>query len=113
MRNKRALLIYSITHMIVDFTCFYIIMGDFTRETIKLETIALGILTYNIIAFGFQMFIGFIVDNYINYRKSAITGCILVAIAVILPNMAWVSLILCALGNAFFHIGGGVESLVF
>ncbi|MCL1846465.1 MAG: MFS transporter [Coriobacteriia bacterium] len=74
------------------------------------ELVTLGILTYNIIAFGSQPLIGYLCDTY---RKIpiAIIGCLLLITGLFSLPLPWASVFLMGLGNACFHIGGGTDSL--
>lgn len=75
------------------------------------ETLTVGFLLYNTIAFGLQPFIGYYCDT----KKSfpiAVYGCCLLIVGLVLISFTWVSIIICAFGNACFHIGGGIDSLV-
>ncbi|MBQ6579823.1 MAG: hypothetical protein IIX33_03225, partial [Oscillospiraceae bacterium] len=73
---------------------------------------AFGFILYNFIAFGLQMIIGAYCDEHRKFPSSAL-GCVLVLSAVLVsPFVPWVSLVVTALGNAFFHVGGGIDSLV-
>jgi len=114
MTHKKQLVVYSFSHFAVDFACFFILMGSFYFNVTDI-TMAIGCLIYNFIAFTLQVPIGYIVD-IIKIKHSYITifGCLLVAIGIILSifPFCWVALCFCALGNAVFHIGGGVDSLV-
>lgn len=75
--------------------------------------ITTGYLIYNFIAFALQVPIGYLADqSKISNTYFAIFGTIAVALGVAFPYFAWVKLIMCALGNAFFHIGGGIDSLI-
>ncbi len=111
---------YTFSHFCVDFSCFYFLYSGFgagvtstntAGESSVLQVISLGFLLYNIIAFGLQPIIGFFCDSHTRL-PIAIIGCVLVFIGLAL-NISWVSLILCALGNACFHIGGGIDGLTF
>ncbi len=114
MKNKTSLTIYTISHMVVDFSCFYVLMGSFSRQIEDPVTISLGFLLYNILAFGLQMFIGYFVDTYaVEHSKTAFVGCLLVCVGVFLTVSPWLALLFCAVGNASFHIGGGINSLVY
>ena len=102
---------YTFSHFAVDYLCFWILFGFFSKETFGNET-AIGFILYNFIAFGLQMIIGAFCDEKRKFPSSAF-GCVLVLAAVLLsPFAPWPALIVTALGNAFFHVGGGIESLV-
>ena len=103
---------YTFSHFSVDYLCFWILFGYFSAGRSGSAEQALGFILYNFIAFGLQMVIGSYCDEHRKFPSSAL-GCVLVHIAVLLsPFVPWVSLVITALGNAFFHVGGGIESLV-
>ncbi len=110
--KKFPLLAYTFSHFAVDYLCFWILFGFFSREVRGNET-ALGFIIYNFIAFGLQMVIGAYCDEHRKFPSAAL-GCFLVLIAVLVSYYLnpWLALVLTALGNAFFHVGGGMESLV-
>ncbi len=114
MIHKRSLIIYSISHLVVDFACFFVLYGNFSSKVLDLDKIAIGFLLYNAIAFAFQMIIGIVVDKFIKHHFiPAIIGIALVGIGVIIPFTPFIKLCICALGNGFFHIGGGINSLCY
>jgi len=76
----------------------------------SLETITLGILTYNTIAFGLQPIFGYIADTYKNIPIAAI-GCMLLIIGLLFIKYPWAALSIMGIGNACFHVGGGIDSL--
>ena len=107
-----SLLAYTFSHFVVDYLCFWILFGYFSAGISGTAEQALGFILYNFIAFGLQMVIGAYCDEHRKFPVSAV-GCVLVFIAVLLSDSAsWAALIITALGNAFFHVGGGIESLV-
>ncbi|OQB20276.1 MAG: hypothetical protein BWY11_02512 [Firmicutes bacterium ADurb.Bin182] len=115
MRQRISLAAYTFSHFCVDFACFYMLFSGFrnflSAGGAALQTVAVGFLLYNILAFGLQPFIGYACDA----RKGipvAATGCALLLTGLALISLPWVSLVLCALGNACFHVGGGIDSLV-
>lgn len=106
-----SLLAYTFSHFAVDYLCFWILFGYFSAEISGTER-AFGFILYNLIAFGLQMIIGAYCDEHRRFPSSAL-GCVLVLAAVLLsPFAPRVSLCVTALGNAFFHVGGGIDSLV-
>jgi FSR family fosmidomycin resistance protein-like MFS transporter len=108
--HSRSLIAYAFAHFCVDFTCFYILFHGFKDSTDSLESLAIGFLAYNAIAFGFQPIIGFLFDS--NSRiPVGILGCALVSAGMLALSLPWLALVLCAFGNACFHIGGGIDSL--
>ena len=107
-----SLLAYTFSHFAVDYLCFWILFGYFSAGRSGTAEQALGFILYNFIAFGLQMVIGAYCDEHRKFPSSAL-GCVLVLVAVLLSPLApWASLVTTAFGNAFFHVGGGIESLV-
>ena len=106
-----SLLAYTFSHFSVDFACFWILFGQFSDGLSSSET-AIGFLVYNLIAFGLQMVIGYFCDKNRSFPSGAV-GCLLVFTAVIISAFSgWAAVLVTALGNAFFHVGGGIDSLV-
>lgn len=126
---------YTIGHFIVDFACFYFLMGTFRLYRYTGIGEAKGFLLYNAIAFGLQFLVGWFYDGR-NYRFAGVIGMLLVIAGIgldaILPmvcedplviefqtiygiaysNWLIIILILLAFGNAFFHVAGGMDSLI-
>lgn len=108
-RKNYRLVIYSLAHFSVDFSCFFILFSGIAAET-TLKITALGFLIYNIIAFGLQVVIGAICDKKPKLASGFI-GCVLVLLGMFIIKWYWLALIIGAIGNAFFHIGGGIDVL--
>ncbi|MBQ7873636.1 MAG: hypothetical protein IJ306_00535 [Oscillospiraceae bacterium] len=107
-----SLLTYTFSHFAVDYCCFRILFGAFSSAAADSLEIALGFITYNFIAFGLQMVIGAFCDKKRDFPAGAL-GCVLVFAALIVSLISpWAALLVTALGNAFFHVGGGIDSLV-
>ncbi len=106
-----SLTAYSFSHFSVDYCCFWILFGVFTEKASD-QWLALGFIVYNIIAFGLQMVIGAYCDDHRSFPSGAL-GAVLVFCAVLTAKVfPWAALLVTALGNAFFHVGGGMDSLV-
>lgn len=119
--KKCSLPIYTISHLLVDLICFLTLFGRYDG---LVSSPLVGFLAYNVVAFGLQPLLGHINDVYKKLPLGAI-GCLLLAIGalpfeLLLPNVSeggkllsvTLSLGLCALGNAMFHVGGGIDTLV-
>lgn len=106
-KDSYGLLVYSVAHFIVDFSCAFIIAGLVTRKA----TGASLLLVYNFCAFAMQIFIGIAAD-YINKNAFvAMLGCILVAASCFFQQNITIVVIAAGLGNAMFHIGAGIDIL--
>jgi len=108
--HSKSLIAYTSAHFCVDFTCFYILFHGFKNSTDSLESLAVGFLAYNAIAFGLQPILGFLCDNHPRIPVGLL-GCGLVLAGMLALSLPWLALVLCAFGNAGFHIGGGIDSL--
>ncbi|OPX46196.1 hypothetical protein CLHUN_00120 [Ruminiclostridium hungatei] len=113
MNHMKSLLIYTISHFSIDLACFYFLAGTFSHS-IGYSRLAIGFLLYNTVAFGTQTFIGYAADRAsFEHWKIAISGCVMTAIGLRLSFVPWPALLVCAAGNALFHVGGGINSLVY
>ena len=107
---RSSLVAYSFSHFCVDFACFWLLFARVVPGGMDAQTVALALLIYNMLAFGLQPFIGYLCDTH-PMIPAGLIGCIVVAAGLLLSAYVWPALVLCALGNAFFHIGGGINSL--
>lgn len=100
----RALPLYSFAHFWVDFSCALLLLGG-AAEGERLSTF----LLYNFFAFAMQMPLGLLSDFLGGERKFAALGCILAATAWGFSGLP--AAIAAGLGNALFHVGGGLYAL--
>ena len=114
LHADKKLAIFSLSHLAVDFACFFLLMGSYSRSMPDINHIGVGFLLYNFIAFALQIPFGYLADlKSIRLTGLTMLGCLLVAAALLLPiSWPWVALCVCALGNALFHVGAGIDSLV-
>jgi len=105
------LAVYTFAHFCVDFCCFYVLFFWSTKSGTSLEYATLAILIYNIIAFAFQPIIGYYYDVNRNLPLSLI-GILLTLTGVLTKSVIFVALPVIAFGNACFHVGGGVATLI-
>lgn len=104
MANIR-LTVYSTCHFLVDLSCALVLLGRATRDGDALVLL----LFYNFLAFAVQMPLGLLADRAGRPHLFAAGGCLLAALAWLLPGMA--AAVSAGLGNALFHVGGGVDTL--
>ena len=120
MKNRLAS--WTWAHFAVDMSCFYILYKGvetvYRADGADLATIGIAIMLYNCIAFGLQMVFGSIADRHPKVEKSI--GAVGLAfmpipLAIIWISQgaiaSWIALVLCALLNAAFHVGGGMDVL--
>ena len=98
---------YSVTHFLVDFACAFLMFRSIagTRDGY------LGVLLYNFCAFALQMPLGIIADRVNRNVLFAIAGCALVGLAYGLVSIPLLAVLVVGIGNALFHIGGGIDVL--
>ena len=117
MLRYARLPVHTLSHFAVDYCCFYILFAFFSRAGFAEQTVAAGFLLYNVVAFGLQAFIGYFCDTH-PIVPAARVGCTLTLLAVLLgallpgKTFSYAAMLLCALGNAFYHVGGGVDTLL-
>lgn len=99
---------YTFAHFSVDFCCFFVLYASFVQQAP--EQVGLGFLLYNGIAFGMQPLFGALCDARPRFPAAPL-GCFLVLCALIVGKFSWLPLVVCAVGNALFHVGGGVNAL--
>ena len=104
------LAVYTFSHFTVDFCCFFTLFSWLSSGTHSIQTVTLGFFVYNVIAFGLQPVIGYLYDTYRKIPVEIIGFPLLIAGLLSMPAAA-LSISLIGLGNAFFHIAGGVDSL--
>lgn len=104
-----SLIIYAVLHFLVDFVCAWAMFGYFRWG----ENGYLNILIYNFCAFALQMPFGTLLDlvrsstesNYRRFLGSVWTG---VGIILTVVGAAFHPAVL-GIGNALFHVGGGMD----
>lgn len=98
--------IYGAAHFLVDLGCALLILG---RVCPAVDPAAV-ILLYNLFAFAVQMPLGLLADRVGRSHLFASVGCLLVLLGWLLPPGLWAA-IAAGLGNAAFHVGGGLNIL--
>ncbi|MDO5521078.1 MAG: hypothetical protein Q4G58_11360 [bacterium] len=135
-KTTLSLLTYMMVHFGVDFACFYYLMGTFSLYKYIGMGPTEGFLLYNTLAFGLQLLIGRFFEHR-SYRIAGLIGVLLVmtglginlALPMIckdslvleyqiicgIPFAYWkiIILVIMAVGNAFFHVAGGIDSLYY
>lgn len=103
----------SAAHFAVDLACGFVCLGVFVPGAASLEEAALGVFLYNLLAFATQPVLGAVCDRFPR-RPWAALGCLTVAAGALLGclSLGWGAVVLCGLGNALFHPGGGRDALV-
>lgn len=119
---KAKLASWTLAHFAVDMSCLYILFRGvetvYRSNEPYLMTIGIAFMIYNCLAFGLQMVFGSLADKHPRIEKAiGVVGLafMLLPLAIIWisesKTASWIALILCALLNAAFHVGGGMDVL--
>lgn len=111
MTKKQCAIIalYTASHFAVDLSCACLIFGI----SGSFGNAALLMLVYNFCAFAMQMPLGIIFDKLNRNCIGAAAGCLLTAAGFALTSVPMAAAVICGLGNAAFHLGGGIDVLNF
>jgi len=103
---------YGFSHAVVDFVCASTIFWLYARW-VDTSAFFYLVLLYNCLAFGLQIFIGIIADKFHFSKSLAILWCIFLLWWPLFYflNIPLVSIICLWIGNALFHIWGGITTL--
>ena len=104
---KRTLSVCCIGHFLVDFTCAFLLFSSLRNQR-DWTTL---LIAYNFCAFALQMPLGLLADSWRRDAWVTAAGTALVALAYGFTAWPWAAAVLAGLGNAAFHVGGGLETL--
>lgn len=107
MAVKRTLTVCCAGHFLVDFACAFLLFRTLRGEAAWGELL----LVYNFCAFAVQMPLGLLADRWDRDGPVAAAGALLVMLAYGLTALPWAAVTAAGLGNAAFHVGGGLETL--
>lgn len=98
----------GVIHAIVDATTVSAVMRA-TRLTHVSPQLAFAMVVgYDIIAFGSQVFLGWLTDRFLSPRIALVSGLVLTALGLVsCPIDTTVTVAVAGIGNALFHLGGG------
>lgn len=109
--NKKIVGIYSIIHFIVDLSCAILVSNLVTNKIGVSTNLFIAIFIYNFFAFAMQLPIGIIADKINKNAICSAIGCLLVAIAFGFSDFGIIACFIAGIGNAMFHVGGGIDVL--
>lgn len=98
---------YSLGHFWVDFSCALFMFSHLWGTA----GWVMCVLLYNFCAFALQMPFGLSADKLSRNSCVAALGCILVAFSWLLPGIPLLAAAIAGVGNACFHVGGGIDVL--
>jgi FSR family fosmidomycin resistance protein-like MFS transporter len=103
---------YGIAHALVDAVCAAVLTSLAFFGELEPGRVVLLYLSYNFLAFAMQVPLGCCVDRARKPGKAAQAGLLLQVVAlVVFVSSPEGGILLAGLGNAFFHLGGGVVAL--
>lgn len=105
---------YACTHAAVDAGCAVLLWSAFRDGRLTASMAWSAFLIYNLLAFAVQPLVGLAADRFRLGRGAAVAGALLTAAALALafvPGAVWHAVAVAGVGNAVFHIGGGIVSL--
>ena len=106
MMRKPLLVLYSAAHFWVDLSCAFLAFRFFSGS----PDFLLCLLLYNFCTFALQMPLGIWADGLDRNGLLAAVGCGLTAAAFLVP-LALPAAVVAGVGNALFHLGGGIDVL--
>lgn len=109
--NKQIMLLYSSIHFVIDFSCAILVTNIITPQLTGSFSLFLAIVIYNFFAFAIQLPIGILADKFNKNAICSALGCILVILAFVISKFGIISCLIAGIGNAMFHIGGGIDVL--
>lgn len=104
--DKRLLVLYSVSHFWVDLSCAFLVF----RMLSGTPDFMLSLLLYNFCAFALQMPLGLLMDRLDRNGAAAAAGCGVAALAHLIP-VPVPAAVTAGVGNALFHLGGGIDVL--
>jgi MFS transporter, FSR family, fosmidomycin resistance protein len=111
IRSVTTLSIYGAAHLVVDACCAAVAFGIVSKQSASNDTFIAMLLLYHALAFGLQAPIGLAVDALDMPRFAAVLGCFLSAMALMFTSSPMLSITIAGVGNAIYHIGGGIVCL--
>lgn len=111
--SKMYMVMYMITHLLVDGICVGIVLLYFSDTFITGDAPAVLLVFYNLVAFGTQPLFGYLADRSKRSKEMGIVGMVFVTAGICLIGLPILAVPFLALGNAMFHVGGGIASLYY
>lgn len=106
---------YGLAHALVDASCAALVYSAAASGRLTAGSALLAVVIYNLLAFAAQPLFGWFVNDSECARRWAQIGALLTACAfsvAVVPGLLWPAIVLTGVGNAIFHVGGGVASLL-
>lgn len=107
----KNIILYGLTHGLVDAACGAVIFAIPHDRSLDAAGFVLLVVLYDVLAFAMQPMAGFAADRLRSPSKAAAAGCLLTAFAAMLIKWPAAAICLAGVGNALFHVGGGIICL--
>ena len=104
-KRTRIILLLSGMHFLIDFLCAFTVYSRLNRSAVT------DVVLYNFCAFVLQMPLGLLAD-LLNFKKKEQAGLLFSGIGAALTVFGTFTFIpVLGLGNALFHVGGGIITI--
>ena len=103
--------LYTLAHFLVDLACVYLVTSVVLGAPAGVPSRGWVIVLYNLLAFAGQLPLGIAADRLDRNAQLSAFGCLLVALAYPLAGTPYAACVLAGVGNAAFHLGGGIDVL--
>jgi MFS transporter, FSR family, fosmidomycin resistance protein len=113
-RASGTLALYAMAHGAVDAACVGALWSAYHAGALGSHAAWSAFFLYNLLAFAVQPMIGLGADHFRVARSLAAGGALAITVAVgvaRIPGVVFPAVAVLGLGNAVFHVGGGVLSL--
>lgn len=111
MKEIKIVGVYSLIHFWVDMACATMITSLVTAKVSSETVLFISIILYNFFAFAIQLPIGIIADIINKNAIVSALGCICVFFSFFVTSIPILACVIAGVGNAMFHIGGGIDTL--
>ena len=111
MKKLLIVSIYSIVHSIVDMACAMLMAGAVIPHITSVLDMAVALILYNMFAFAFQFPFGLFADKLNKNALVSAVGCGCVVVAYAVSPFKFMACVVAGIGNALFHVGGGIDVL--
>jgi FSR family fosmidomycin resistance protein-like MFS transporter len=103
--------VYGASHALVDAACAAILFAIVGIGRYDPQDLLLFVILYDVLAFATQPVFGLLADTVKVPAYSAVLGIALVAVSTLLVPLPLLAAVTAGVGNAIFHVGGGIASL--
>lgn len=111
MHRTGQVIVYSVGHFLVDLMTVSLLYTVWMRGDINLALAGGLFLLYNVAAFALQVIFGYITDGMKRPQVTAALGCAAAAVPALFTAYPVAAVCIAGLGNALYHVGGGVATL--